>query len=414
MLDDNFFFSRIKRRIARVLRLGGNADPVKEDHTPVALCPFPWSYMMILPDGFVRTCCYNVTRLGNINESSFDEIWNGEKYIALRSALVNGDYESSGCVGCPLYERSGVQIETATQNRLLFSDGTPDQIENARKIHQEMVDKKTTLEGKPVALALELSHACNYDCEFCFQQDKTIGIKIDRLEGIKADCLTSVRELIMTGGDPLAYKENIRLLESFTEEQSEKLFVEFYTNGALLDRHWELLEKFPNVFVVISLHSLDDKTYRRIMKTTTPVKRVVENIDHFLDAGKDRHGWRVSVTNILMKSTVTEAYELAKFAVERDCELSFTYLHGDMEENIYLYPFNMEDESKVLEELDRAISYLSSKGEKYSVAHNNLKHLKEKLFNDPRPSREDYEKWKQDGENETCAYDKCYEMFSQR
>ena len=62
---------------------------------------------MVMPDGHVQPCCYNGRDMGNVNRSSFAEIWNGAGYRDLRRRLLEGDYERAGCGDCPLYARSG-------------------------------------------------------------------------------------------------------------------------------------------------------------------------------------------------------------------------------------------------------------------------------------------------------------------
>jgi MoaA/NifB/PqqE/SkfB family radical SAM enzyme len=331
---------------------------------------------MVMPDGHVQPCCYNGRDLGNINSASFAEIWNGPGYQTLRAELLAGDLRKAGCADCPLYARSGWTTELAAQSRLGFAAGSAGQLANARLALDEMRRGETVVRSRPAALALELSQACNYECTFCFQTDKSLGIRGERVRSLVAECLPSVRELIMTGGDPFAIRENLEILRSLAPEQARHVSLEFYTNGALLDRHWDLLDRFDNVFMVVSLHSLADDTYRRIMGTKDSVVRVVANIDEFHRRSVSKPNWRLSLTNIVMRSTVGEIVELARFAIARRAAVNFVHMHGgDMDENIYERPELIKDRDELAGEIAGAIDLLEAAGPLYAPSVSNLRYI---------------------------------------
>lgn len=336
---------------------------------------------MVMPDGHVQPCCYNGRDMGNIKTTDFGDIWNGAGYQDLRRKLLDGDTEGAGCAQCPLYTRSGWTTEQATQSRLGFVDGTPEQLANARLAREAIVAGETVIDARPVALALELSQACNFDCTFCFQEDKLLGIRGERVQSIVAQALPYARELILTGGDPFAYKENITLLNNITDEQARHVSLELYTNGALLDRHWPLLQRFDNVFMVVSVHSMDDTTYRRIMGAKDPVGRALGNIDRFVELGKSKPNWRLSLTNIVMRSTIGEVSALARFAIERNAAVSFVHMHGDYDENIYEHgPALTPDEAEIADrEIGAAIALLEAAGPAQATAVTNLRYIEELL-----------------------------------
>ncbi len=65
-------------------------------------CDFPWTSMSVLQNGDVVSCPmeYNgEDPLGNINEQTIEEIWNGPKYRALRKMHIEGNFpEGHFCV----------------------------------------------------------------------------------------------------------------------------------------------------------------------------------------------------------------------------------------------------------------------------------------------------------------------------
>lgn len=73
-------------------------------------CYAPWLHALVAADGRVAPCCSapRVT-LGNLNQQSFSEIWHGDRYGELRSAMRDGR-PLPHCAGCDVF---------LSENRLL-------------------------------------------------------------------------------------------------------------------------------------------------------------------------------------------------------------------------------------------------------------------------------------------------------
>lgn len=54
-------------------------------------CRFPWLWMMVTSDGQARPCCHATGNIGNVNEASIDEIWNGEKIVTTRESILRNE-----------------------------------------------------------------------------------------------------------------------------------------------------------------------------------------------------------------------------------------------------------------------------------------------------------------------------------
>ncbi len=65
-------------------------------------CREPWERTFVQYDGDVWPCCWISEAYGNLTQKPFEEIWNGERYEALRTALA-GDRPPESCVRCPVY-----------------------------------------------------------------------------------------------------------------------------------------------------------------------------------------------------------------------------------------------------------------------------------------------------------------------
>jgi len=69
---------------------------------------YPFSHIIVSADGRVPKCCSDfkiVDSMGNVNENSLVEIWNGAKFQAVRNHLCNGRREKlpETCAKCSEY-----------------------------------------------------------------------------------------------------------------------------------------------------------------------------------------------------------------------------------------------------------------------------------------------------------------------
>jgi radical SAM protein with 4Fe4S-binding SPASM domain len=71
-----------------------------------AFCTMPWDHTVVNVDGSVTPCCYlrpdmgEQFVMGNVFESSFPEIWRGEKYRAFRASMLDGRASMPVCGKC--------------------------------------------------------------------------------------------------------------------------------------------------------------------------------------------------------------------------------------------------------------------------------------------------------------------------
>ncbi len=63
-------------------------------------CSFPWEYMLIQTNGDIYPCCHSEYLLGNLNNESWENIWNGPKAKELRKKFMR-DILPKECVNQP-------------------------------------------------------------------------------------------------------------------------------------------------------------------------------------------------------------------------------------------------------------------------------------------------------------------------
>jgi len=62
---------------------------IENDFAEQQPCRYPWDWIYLSTEG-VNYCCYSVASVGQLKDSSFEEIWNSETYQRLRSDLIHG------------------------------------------------------------------------------------------------------------------------------------------------------------------------------------------------------------------------------------------------------------------------------------------------------------------------------------
>ena len=72
-----------------------NKNLENKSHYATQYCEFPWTSVTIMAEGNVVPCTQisnNEIVLGNVNENSLEEIWNGKKYQELRNMHITGKF----------------------------------------------------------------------------------------------------------------------------------------------------------------------------------------------------------------------------------------------------------------------------------------------------------------------------------
>lgn len=70
---------------------------------PKCLCSMPWDEVIVFRDGSITNCCWQAGFIGNLNQNTFKEIWEGELQKSVRAYLEKGELHPvcSGKLLCP-------------------------------------------------------------------------------------------------------------------------------------------------------------------------------------------------------------------------------------------------------------------------------------------------------------------------
>ena len=274
-------------------------------------CPLLWNHLHINTIGDVQPCCMAPfgTSLGNINEKSFDEIWNGDSMKDARQRLLN-DLPLDTCKGC--YEKEQSSNWSLRKASIM-------------KYHESVIPLLETThpdggsyDSKPIYWDIRFSNICNMRCRMCghfssskwFNDAKELSTKFDNhnylahssnraiVKGVEDsqslldrldEYLPFVQELYFAGGEPMIMEEHYRILKRLDELELYDTFIRYNTNFLQLaykDKDIvELWKNFTNIFCSISVDSFGNRAeiIRHDTKWSTienNVARVKQEVPH--------------------------------------------------------------------------------------------------------------------------------------
>jgi radical SAM protein with 4Fe4S-binding SPASM domain len=216
-------------------------------HNP-AFCVLPWSHVSIQSTGKVFPCCLSLAHqeLGNLQNKSLEEVWNGEKMREVRKQMLEGN-RLTRCKRCYEIEDAGGLSKRVRAN--LEHKSIPQLLESTAKDgHYKNTEAIEYLE-------LRFSNVCNFRCRTCgpefstgWNQDAAaldypqhrIGLRTpledsEKIFEMILPLIPTLKKIYFVGGEPLLTKENYVLLDLFKEKKRTDIHLTYDTNFSKLD-----------------------------------------------------------------------------------------------------------------------------------------------------------------------------------
>lgn len=215
------------------------------------ICKLPFEQIEIHDNGESFCCCpqhTNFLSFGNFHNLKFEDIWNSEAAIDLRTKILNGDH-------------SLCRTDVCEVNKIYTN------VEYNPIIHKP----KTDIYPKRVFLGHDSE--CNVYCLFCRDEIRKNSpqelIKKNKL--IDSTYLPLLKDAeivhISAKGDPFSSPHSLKLIRSITENYPNIKFY-FTTNGIRCSekifKALGIMDKINGIQV--SLHSATKKTYNKIVR----------------------------------------------------------------------------------------------------------------------------------------------------
>ena len=224
-----------------------------------SFCILPWIHLQVSPSGKMHSCCQTSFKnpLGNLNSSNANEIFNGEKYKALRQNMLSGKYVAD-CKNCYASENLGIESLRQSSN----------------KEYGQMYDINSLTEEplEPVFLDIRFDNLCNLKCRSCtphystkwygdfekivgerFKPDFEINTK-DKIWNEFSVYFKTAKKIYFAGGEPLLSALHLDALKYLLESGNNSVSLIYNTNLTVIPesviKFWQ---KFKNVTICASL-----------------------------------------------------------------------------------------------------------------------------------------------------------------
>jgi len=284
------------------------------------VCKHPWSHFEVNnPNGDVTMCCNNNTVLGNVNQNSIREIWNGEDFQKSRKRMLDEGAYAMCPHTCPVLQ-GGKRYENIDWYTELDKDGEP-RI-NAELNEQEFNEGKALLDSNPRWLRFTYSYACNLDCYHCYQrEDAKMRIKLpDRFMQELPDMVGASQVVFPFGGEPFYFKPVLEFLNNHNANLETRFFI--ITNATLLtDKVMETLRRLPLTCIATSLDAATEESFEilRIRGKNANWETTIENMNK-LKALKAKKGFTFTVSMTLNSRNCLEIADFVDLGLSLDAE----------------------------------------------------------------------------------------------
>jgi MoaA/NifB/PqqE/SkfB family radical SAM enzyme len=300
------------------------------------VCTKPWTSFEINDHkGTVTPCCWSKLHCGNINDSSFEEIWNGPAYVEMRRHMTEGRLDLICSAWCPY--RLGEHVDVA------YPPPQSEEFRANRELQREEIrEGRTVLRSKPTIINICPSVKCNLDCVMCFQDRDDTAELPDQIEQMIEAHFPTLQELWVIGGEPLVARECLEIIRRMNPERYPDLHLGLITNGTAVSQKAEdLLWSRRLSWILVSVDAATPETFKKIRGGK--FDKVLDGIRK-LKGLRDQQGgeWSLRIGFTVMKSNMHEAIDFADLADSLGVDCQYTPVFGDNPENFHADPEAVE------------------------------------------------------------------------
>jgi len=325
---------------------------------PDTFCVLPWVNLSTDVNGSLRPCCKfaqpslaNEYQLPNMKEGSLDVLWNDQRFQTLRQAFLDG-VKPKECQSCWDEEAAGM-----SSFRVQWAKD--------KKISTEGIEFGTIATQGPRAMDLKLNNVCNLKCRICGPQasstflkeyQERFNIKIEdgsywlsnkilgtANEDVILQWAQDLIHLEVTGGEPMASPENIKVLELLINSgRAAHISILLNTNGTLYNKKFlDLLVKFKEITLCISVDDIGERLeYERY---PTEWATIQDNIKKFIELKEQNSNLFLTLCPTVSVFNVYYLPEYLQWTKSMNIFTYFNILHYPPSHSIKNLPDKLKD-----------------------------------------------------------------------
>jgi radical SAM protein with 4Fe4S-binding SPASM domain len=245
-------------------------------------CAVPWNQFQVFSDGSIKTCTRG-KRVGNLMETSIDEILSSPKVLKIKSDLLE-DKLNDNCVTCHNLSSGDDHYDLRNHYNPLLKAVDIDYTDlNAFELH---------------SIDLHWDNTCNLKCVYCNPKQSSLiaaeqKISVSKIDPIHIDQIIqmiiknqfNMKEIYMSGGEPLLIKHNYRLLSSLDNKNIPLRINSNITLAVNSNSVFAEVKKFKNVLWTISADTQGNKF--NYIRSGSDWGQVLENLETIKNLGHE-------------------------------------------------------------------------------------------------------------------------------
>lgn len=220
-------------------------------------CPMPWQGLMYNFDGTVKNCIRSDDKMGNIKDTSIENILLGDKNITKQNNILNNS-PATGCHTCYDLEHGKTGFDIIS-----------DRIFYIREFKKTPLDTYQSNNFDLQTIDVRWTNLCNFACVYCSPEFSSkwadeMSVNFDRPNGQQLDNFKqyifkhakNLKHVYLAGGEPLLMKENLELLRELNPEVNLRI----NTNLSKVDTGvFDAVCNFKNVHWTVSVETLGEE-----------------------------------------------------------------------------------------------------------------------------------------------------------
>lgn len=263
-------------------------------------CAVPWNHFELYTNGDVRTCSKGHA-FGNINDQPLDQILQSPDIQSIKQDLLE-DRASKNCTGCHRLSSGTDHYDLRNHYNPMFKNSD--------------INYEDTTEFELNGIDLHWDNTCNFKCVYCNPDQSSLiaqeqGIAINRTDNKNIEEIIArveknqyaMKEIYLSGGEPLLIKHNAKLLKKITNTALPIRINSNISQATSSNPVFEELKRFKNVLWTISADDCAGERFN-YARHGSDWDQFLANLDNIKTLG---HGIRLNLVWFVANvSSITE------------------------------------------------------------------------------------------------------------